>query len=56
MDKISVGAKVDVLLEKLENKAGEVVVSFEKAKKQKSWKQLEKKFANKDEVTGEMQT
>ena len=32
IDKIEVGSKIDVLLEKIENKNGEVVVSREKAR------------------------
>ena len=52
IDKISVGAKVDVFLEKLENKNGEIVISFEKAKRAKSWQKMQKAFDNKEEVTG----
>ena len=52
MDKLEVGSKVDVLLEKIENKDGEVVVSREKARRAKSWKKMEKAFENKEEVKG----
>ena len=52
MDKIEIGSKVDVLLEKIENRDGEVVVSREKAKRAKSWKKMEKAFENKEEVKG----
>ena len=52
MDKIEVGSKVDVLLEKIENRDGEVVVSREKARRAKSWKKMEKAFESKEEVTG----
>ena len=52
IDKIEVGSKVDVLLEKIENRDGEVVVSREKAKRAKSWKKMEKAFENKEEVKG----
>jgi len=52
MDKIEVGSKVDVLLEKIENRDGEVVVSREKARRAKSWKKMEKAFENKEEVKG----
>ena len=52
MDKIEIGSKVDVLLEKIENRDGEIVVSREKAKRAKSWKKMEKAFENKEEVTG----
>ena len=52
LDKISVGGKVDVLLEKIENKNGEIVISRQKARRAKSWKKMEKAFENKEEVTG----
>jgi len=52
MDKIEIGSKVDVLLEKIENRDGEVVVSREKAKRAKAWKKMEKAFENKEEVKG----
>lgn len=52
IDKIKIGSKVEVLLEKIENRDGEVVVSREKARKAKSWKKMEKAFENKQEVTG----
>ena len=52
MDKIEIGSKVDVLLEKIENRDGEIVVSREKAKRAKSWKKMEKAFENKEEVKG----
>jgi small subunit ribosomal protein S1 len=52
IDTIEVGSKIDVLLEKLENKNGEIVISREKARRAKSWKKMEKAFENKEEVTG----
>ena len=52
IDKIEVGSKIDVLLEKIENKNGEIVVSREKARRAKSWKKMEKAFENKEEVKG----
>ena len=52
MDKIKVGAKIEVLLEKIENFAGDIVVSREKARRAKSWKKMEKAFENKEEVSG----
>ena len=52
IDNIAVGSKIDVLLEKIENKNGEIVVSREKAKRTKSWKKMEKAFENKEEVKG----
>jgi len=52
MDKIKVGSKVEILLERIENKHGDIVVSFEKAKRAKSWKRMESAFSKKEEVTG----
>ena len=52
IDGIKIGSKVDVLLEKIENKFGDVVISREKARKAKSWKKMEKAFENKEEVKG----
>ncbi|MDC1476266.1 30S ribosomal protein S1 [Pelagibacteraceae bacterium] len=52
IDNIEVGSKVEVLLEKLENRDGEVVVSREKARRAKSWKKMEKAFESKEEVKG----
>ena len=52
IDKIEIGSKIDVLLEKIENKNGEIVISREKARRAKSWKKMEKAFENKEEVTG----
>ena len=52
IDKIEVGSKIDVLLEKIENKNGEIVISREKARRAKSWKRMERAFENKEEVTG----
>ena len=52
LDKIKVGAKIEVLLEKVENFSGDVVVSREKARKANSWKKMEKAFEAKKEVKG----
>ena len=52
IDKIEVGSKIDVLLEKIENKNGEIVISREKARRAKSWKKMEKAFENKEEIKG----
>ena len=51
-EKIEIGSKVDVLLERIENKNGEIVISREKARRAKSWKKMEKAFENKEEVKG----
>ena len=49
-EKVEIGTKIEVLLEKIENRDGEVVVSRTKALKAKSWKKLEKNFENKEEI------
>ena len=52
IDKIKIGSKVDVLLEKIENKTGDVVISREKARKAHAWKKMEKAYEKKEEVKG----
>ncbi len=52
IDKIEIGSKIEVLLEKLENFSGDVVISREKARRAKSWKRMERAFENKEEVKG----
>ena len=49
---LKLGSKIPVLVVKLEDKKGDLVISREKAKKIKSWKQLEKAFENNEEVQG----
>ena len=51
-ENVEVGDKVEVLLEKIENRDGEVVASFEKAKRAKSWSKLESAFESGEEVSG----
>ncbi|MDP6440869.1 MAG: S1 RNA-binding domain-containing protein [Pelagibacteraceae bacterium] len=51
-ENLKVGSKVSILVIKLEDKKGDLVISREKAKKIKSWKQLEKSFENNEEVQG----
>ncbi len=52
LDQIKVGSKIDVLLERIEDKGGDVVVSREKARKAFAWKKMEKAFESKEEVKG----
>ena len=51
-EEIAVGDIVDVYLERMENKDGEVAISREKAKREAAWLDLEKKFTEKEEVRG----
>ena len=52
IDKIKVGSKIEVLLEKIENRDGEIVISREKARKVNSWNRMQKAFEDKKEVKG----
>ena len=52
LDKVKVGSKIDILIERLENISGELVISFEKARKMRTWKRMEAAFENKEEVQG----
>ena len=49
---IKIGSKVSVLVEKIENREGSLVISREKAKKMKSWKNLQKSFINATKMGG----
>lgn len=52
LEKIAVGTKVGVLLEKIENRDGEIVISRQKALKAAAWAKLEKAYESKENVTG----
>ena len=52
--KISVGENIPVLLEKIEDKNGEVVVSAIKAQKIKGWYELEKSYENNESIIGKI--
>ncbi len=52
IDKIEIGSKIDVFLEKIENYSGDVVISREKARRAKTWKKMEKAFEDKVDVKG----
>lgn len=49
---LEVGKTVEVYLERIENAVGEAVVSREKARREESWTNLEKQFANGEQVVG----
>tara|TARA_B100000579_G_scaffold23034_1_gene16254 strand:- start:2044 stop:3768 length:1725 start_codon:yes stop_codon:yes gene_type:complete len=51
---VKVGSKISVVIEKLEDKSGNVIISRERAKKIKSWKLLEKAYEKKEEVKGKI--
>ncbi len=53
-DKIKVGESIPVLLEKIEDKNGEVIVSASKAQKIKGWDQLVKAYENNEPIMGKI--
>jgi len=53
-DKIKVGSKIDVFLEKIEDRNGDVVVSVTKSQKIKQWRQLEKAFEKNEPIIGKI--
>ena len=52
LDNLKVGSEVEVLLESLENRHGQIVVSRERAKRELSWKKMLSAFDKKTEVEG----
>ena len=55
-DKITVGENIPVLLEKIEDKNGEVIVSALKAQKIKGWFKLEKAYEDNESIIGKITT
>jgi len=53
-DKIVVGESIPVLLEKIEDKNGEVIVSALKAQKIKGWYKLEKAYEENESIVGKI--
>ncbi len=53
-DKVVEGASVSVLLEKIEDKNGDVVVSAQKAQKIKGWYELEKAYEDNQSINGKI--
>ncbi len=53
-DKISVGERISVLLEKIEDKNGEVIVSAIKAQKIKGWYKLEEAYEANESIIGKI--
>lgn len=49
---LKVGDTVEVYVERIENSAGEAVLSREKARREESWIRLEEKYNNKERVQG----
>ena len=53
-DKVKVGEKISVLLEKIEDKNGEVIVSASKAQKIKGWDKLVEAYENNEPIMGKI--
>ena len=53
-DKVKVGEKISVLLERIEDKNGEVLVSADKAQKIKGWYELEKAYEKNEPIMGKI--
>ena len=53
-DKVKVGEKISVLLERIEHKNGEVLVSANKAQKIKGWYELEKAYEKNEPIMGKI--
>jgi len=53
-DNIKIGSKLSVLLERIEDKNGEVIVSAAKAKKIKGWQELEKAYESNTAIIGKI--
>ena len=53
-DNIKIGSKLQVLLERIEDKNGEVIVSATKAKKIKGWQELEKAYESNTPIIGKI--
>ncbi len=53
-DKILIGERIPVLLEKIEDRNGEVVVSALKAQKIRGWYELEKAYENNNSIIGKI--
>jgi len=51
-EEIKVGSEIDVYLERMENKDGEVSLSREKARREEAWTDLEQQYEANERVTG----
>ena len=54
MDKIKIGEKISVLLERIEDKNGEILVSADKAQKIKGWNKLVDAYEKNETITGKI--
>ena len=54
LDKIKPGTQLEILLERIENKNGEIVISREKAQRAKSWNKIIEKYNNKEQIQAQI--
>lgn len=52
LENLKVGGQLEVYVERVENKVGDIVLSVEKARRAKSWEKIEDAFTNKEKVSG----
>ena len=52
LDSLAVDGELEVYVERVENKVGDIVLSVEKARRAKAWKKIEDAFTNKEKVSG----
>jgi small subunit ribosomal protein S1 len=52
LDNLTVDGELEVYVERVENKVGDIVLSVEKARRAKAWKKIEDAFTNKEKVSG----
>ena len=54
LDNLKLGSKLEVLLEKIEDKDGAVIVSLTKAQKLRGWKELERAYDSNETIMGKI--
>ncbi|MFL2888206.1 MAG: S1 RNA-binding domain-containing protein [Pelagibacteraceae bacterium] len=52
LDKLKVGSKIEIYLERIENFKGELIISRDKARRLNAYKKMEKYFETKEELVG----
>ena len=52
LDNLAVDGELEVYVERVENKVGDIVLSVEKARRAKAWKKIEDAFTDKEKVSG----
>ena len=49
---LKVGSTIDIYVDRMEDRNGEIVLSYEKARREASWKELEVAYSNNEKVLG----